>query len=143
MRTNIALWWILTGFFVIMSGVYTVWIYLEHQANPRAQVFEPVGSIGLLLVAAMAGMIAFYLAKVSKKSGTLPEDVETALIDDGDPDMGEFSPWSWWPLVLAASAALAVIGLSVGWWLVPIALVVFLVGIVGWVYEYYRGNFAR
>lgn len=143
MRTNIALWWILTGFFVVISAIYTGWIYLEHLANPRAGIFEPVGTVGLLLVGAMAAMIAFYLGKVAKKNGPQPEDSETALIDDGDPEIGEFSPWSWWPIVLAASAGIAVVGLSVGWWLVPIGLVVFLVGIVGWVYEYYRGNFAR
>ncbi len=57
--------------------------------------------------------------------------------------MGEFSPWSWWPLVLAFSAALAIIGLAVGTWLLPIGVAVFVIAIVGWVYEYYRGYFAR
>ncbi|CAH0210109.1 hypothetical protein SRABI128_01952 [Microbacterium sp. Bi128] len=57
--------------------------------------------------------------------------------------MGEFSPWSWWPIILAGSAAIAVIGLAVGSWLVPVAFVIFVIAIVGWVYEYYRGYFAR
>ncbi|WP_230006844.1 cytochrome c oxidase subunit 4, partial [Microbacterium sp. Bi128] len=61
----------------------------------------------------------------------------------GDPEMGEFSPWSWWPIILAGSAAIAVIGLAVGSWLVPVAFVIFVIAIVGWVYEYYRGYFAR
>ena len=30
-------------------------------------------------------------------------------------------------------------GLAVGVWLFPIGLAVFVVAIVGWVYEYYRG----
>ena len=38
------------------------------------------------------------------------------------------------------SAALAIIGLAVGTWLMPIGIAVFVVAIVGWVYEYYRGN---
>jgi len=89
-------------------------------------------------------MIAFYVGRVLKaQNGELPEDTLTADIDDGDPEMGEFSPWSWWPIVLAASAAIAVIGLAVGSWMVPIGFLVFVVAIVGWVYEYYRGYFAR
>jgi hypothetical protein len=75
--------------------------------------------------------------------GELPEDSLTADIDDGDPEMGEFSPWSWWPIVLAGSAAIAAIGLAVGSWLVPVAFGIFVIAIVGWVYEYYRGYFAR
>ncbi|WEK62914.1 MAG: cytochrome c oxidase subunit 4 [Candidatus Microbacterium colombiense] len=35
-------------------------------------------------------------------------------MDDGDPELGEFSPWSWWPIVLAGSAAVFVVGLAVG-----------------------------
>jgi hypothetical protein len=57
--------------------------------------------------------------------------------------LGEFSPWSWWPIVLASSAALAILGLAVGTWLLPIGFGLFAVAIVGWVYEYYRGYFAR
>ncbi len=143
MRSNIVIWWVLCGFFFLMSVIYTGWNLIEHGRNPRADQIEWVGTVAMLLVAAMAAMIAFYLGKVSKKAGDLPEDSQVALIDDGDPEVGEYSPWSWWPILLAASAGIAVIGLSVGWWLVPIGLVVFLVAIVGWVYEYYRGNFAR
>jgi hypothetical protein len=75
--------------------------------------------------------------------GELPEDILTSDIDDGDPELGEFSPWSWWPIVLAGSAGIFVVGLAVGHFLLPIGLAVFVVAIVGWVYEYYRGNFAR
>ena len=50
---------------------------------------------------------------------------------------------TWWPIVLASSAALGMLGLAVGSWIFPIGLAVFVVAIVGWVYEYYRGYFAR
>lgn len=103
-----------------------------------------VGSIALLFLAFMGGLIAFYVQRVHKaQGGELPEDTPTADIDDGDPEIGEFSPWSWWPIVLAFSAGIAIIGLAVGTWMVPIGLAVFVVAIVGWVYEYYRGYFAR
>ena len=145
MRTNTTLWWILVSFFVFIDVVYIGWNVL---ANPNIQpwynAIEWVGSVALLFGALMSGMIAFYTQRVHMaQGGELPEDTLTADIDDGDPELGEFSPWSWWPIVLAFSAALGIMGLAVGVWLFPIGLCVFAVAIVGWVYEYYRGYFAR
>ena len=100
--------------------------------------------MALFFAGLMGVMIAFYVDRLHKaQGGELPEDVLTADIDDGDPELGEFSPWSWWPIVLAFSASIAFIGLAVGSWMVPIGFAIFLVAIVGWVYEYYRGYFAR
>ncbi|MDJ1115169.1 cytochrome c oxidase subunit 4 [Microbacterium dauci] len=144
MKTNVNLWWILTAFFGLVAVVYTVWSILAHPSLVWYNAIEWVGSVALVFVTAMAAMIAFYTSRVERaQGGELPEDSLTADIDDGDPEMGEFSPWSWWPLVLAFSAALAFIGLAVGDWMVPIGFGVFAVAIIGWVYEYYRGYFAR
>ena len=144
MKTNVNLWWILTGFFLLVTAVYTGWSIIEHSSKPWYNATEWVGTIALLFSAAMSVMIGFYVNRVHRaQGGELPEDTLTADIDDGDPEIGEFSPWSWWPLVLAFSAALGMIGLAVGYFLLPIAGAVFLVAIVGWVYEYYRGYFAR
>lgn len=144
MKTNVNLWWILTGFFLLVTAVYTGWSIIEHSSKPWYNATEWVGTIALLFSAAMSVMIGFYVNRVHRaQGGELPEDTLTADIDDGDPEIGEFSPWSWWPLVLAFSAALGMIGLAVGTFLLPIAGAVFLVAIVGWVYEYYRGYFAR
>ena len=63
--------------------------------------------------------------------------------DDGDAELGFFSPCSWWPLVLAFAIGLSFLGLAVGFWLTFCAVGLVLVALVGWVYEYYRGNFAR
>lgn len=143
MRTNVVIWWVLTVFFVVVAIWYTLWNIGVHQ-GPLQNRIEWVGSLGLLCVAIMSALIGFYVGRVQKaQGGELPEDNPKADIDDGDPEMGEFSPWSWWPLVLAFSAAIIIIGLAVGWWLIPIGLGVFLVAIVGWVYEYYRGYFAH
>ena len=144
MKTNVNLWWILAAFFLVMTAVYTGWNIIEHSSKPWYQAIEWVGSVVLLFTAFMSIMIAFYVDRVHKaQGGELPEDTLTADIDDADPEMGEFSPWSWWPLVLAFSAALAMLGLAVGTWLMPIGIAVFVVAIIGWVYEYYRGYFAR
>lgn len=154
MKTNTGLWWLLTVFFLLMAVVYTGWNMIEHWATYASpdrswwQTFtlsiEWVGSIALLFTSLMAALIAFYIGRVHKaQQGELPEDVLTADIDDGDPEIGEFSPWSWWPIVLAFSAAIAILGLAVGTWMFPIGIAIFVVAIVGWVYEYYRGYFAR
>jgi len=144
MKTNATLWWILTVFFFIVAVMYTVWNIIAYPNLEWFHAIEWVGSVALLFTSAMAALIAFYVGRVHKaQRGELPEDTLTADIDDGDPEMGEFSPWSWWPIVLASSAALAMLGLAVGQFLLPIGFAVFVVAIVGWVYEYYRGYFAR
>ena len=144
MRTNTGLWWLLSGFFLLMAVVYTTWNILAHPQLPVVNAIEWAGSVALLFTCLMSALIAFYVGRVHHaQGGELPEDVLTSDIDDGDPELGEFSPWSWWPIVLASSAALAMLGLAVGAWLFPIGLAVFVVAIVGWVYEYYRGYFAR
>lgn len=144
MRTNVGLWWLLTAFFLLMAIVYTGWSIVAHPQLPLVRAIEWVGTVALLFTAFMGALIAFYMGRVHKaQRGELPEDILTSEIDDGDPELGEFSPWSWWPIVLAFSASLAILGLAVGVWLFPIGVAVFLVAIIGWVYEYYRGNFAR
>ncbi|MGX5770868.1 aa3-type cytochrome oxidase subunit IV [Microbacterium trichothecenolyticum] len=144
MRTNTGLWWLLSLFFLAVTVIYTVWNIIAHPNLPWYNAIEWVGSVALLFTALMGALIAFYIGKVHQaQGGELPEDILTSDIDDGDPELGEFSPWSWWPIVLAFSASLAMIGLAVGAWLMPIGIAVFVVAIVGWVYEYYRGYFAR
>jgi hypothetical protein len=145
MRVNIRVFWILTGFFLLMAVVYTGWNLLAGNTNAGGGGrVEWVGTIGLLLVSILGALIAFYLARSARaQGGTLPEDRLDASIDDGDPELGFYSPWSWWPIILATSAALGFLGLVVGIWVIFIAVALFVVAIVGWVYEYYRGLFAR
>ena len=143
MRTNVGLWWLLSVFFLVVGIAYTVWAMLFYTGDVLTRI-EWVGTVALIFAALMAALIAFYVQRVHRaQGGELPEDTLTADIDDGDPEMGEFSPWSWWPIVLAFSAAIAMIGLAVGAWLMPIGIAIFAVAIVGWVFEYYRGYFAR
>ncbi|KQQ01456.1 MULTISPECIES: cytochrome c oxidase subunit 4 [unclassified Rathayibacter] len=138
MRANVNLFWLLAGFFLLADAIYITWSLID-----TGQV-EWVGTVGIALSSVLGAFIAFYVGRVHKAQGAeLPEDRLDADIDDGDPELGFFSPWSWWPLILGASAALAFLGLAVGFWIVYIAVGLFLVAIAGWVYEYYRGYFAR
>jgi hypothetical protein len=103
-----------------------------------------VGTVAMGLSAVVCFFVAFYLNRVHKaQGGELPQDVLTADIDDDDPELGHFSPWSWWPLVLGGALALVFLGLAVGVWVAFIGAPLVLIAIVGWNYEYYRNNFAR
>jgi len=138
MKTNINLMWVLTAYFVVLAIVYTVWAIID------TNEVEWVGSIAISLSAGLSGFIAYYLQLVRKnQGGELPEDRLDAEIDDGDPELGHFSPWSWWPITLAGGLAVVFLGISVGFWVAMYAVPLVLVALVGWVYEHYRGNFAR
>lgn len=140
MKANANLFWLLAAFFAVSDAVYVTWGLLD----PLQGKIEWVGLVAIALTAILASFIAFYLGRVhSAQGGDLPEDRLDGNIDDGDPEMGFFSPWSWWPIMLAASAALVFLGLAIGIWIGFIGLGIGLVSLVGWVYEYYRGNFAR
>lgn len=138
MRVNSVLFWILTVFFVVVAAIYGFWTVID------TGQLEWVGTIAIALSGILSGFIAFYLDRVfAAQGGDLPEDRLDANIDDGDAELGFFSPWSWWPIMLAGALALFMLGLAVGFWISFIAVGILAISIVGWVYEYYRGLFAR
>ena len=88
-------------------------------------------------------MIGAYLGFTGKRVGLRPEDRSDAEIHEGAGEQGHFSPWSWWPLVLGLSCAGGFGGLAVGFWITFIAAGLAVVALVGWVYEYSRGDHAH
>ncbi|MDI2098223.1 cytochrome c oxidase subunit 4 [Ruicaihuangia caeni] len=138
MKSNVVIYWTLAVFFLFVATMYTVWAYLYYG------YVEWVGVVAVYLLAVLFAFLAFYLGKVYKaQGGELPEDRYDANIDDGDPEMGHFAPWSWWPIALAGGAAIVLLGIAVGAWIVPIGVAIVLVALPGWVYEHYRGNFVH
>jgi uncharacterized membrane protein len=140
MNTNAKMFWILFAFFVVADAAYVIWSLLD----PLHLRVEWVGTVGIGLAGILSAFIAFYLGRSHRAvGGELPEDRLDANIDDGDPEQGFFSPWSWWPILLASGGALLFMGLAIGVWIAFIGAAVIVISLVGWVYEYYRGNFAR
>lgn len=140
MKSNIVIFGILTAYFLIVGSMYTIWNLITHG------YVEWAGTTAILLSGGLTAMISVYIWLVQKKQGgVLVEDRQDTDIDDGDPEIGEFSPWSWWPIVLAFSLSLVILGLCIGFnfWLTFLSLPIVLIAVVGWVYEYYRGHFAR
>jgi hypothetical protein len=125
MKTN---WVLFTGigiFYTLMTVIY--WLIGG----------EPVGIACLLLSSALAYMVGFFLWFTQRKIGViLPEDNIEAEISDGAGELGFYSPHSWWPLPVAASAVLAGLGLIIGWWLTAIAVGGLIISIIGFVTEY-------
>ena len=149
MRVNKNLFWILTIFFFAADALYIVWNLIEFgQGEPGGYTplhpVEWVGTIAIGLGGLLSALIAFYVGAARRaQGGELPEDRLDADIDDGDPEIGYFSPWSWWPMVLALGAAIFFLGFAVGIWLCFIGAPIAFLAIIGWYYEYYRGYFAR
>lgn len=103
---------------------------------------ELVGFPAILLTAGLAFYVGVYFKMLQKRHGVRAEDRDADISEDAG-DQGLFSPWSWWPLVLAAGAALAFVALAVAWWIMVPAAIVGVIGLVGWVMEYSTGRFAH
>jgi uncharacterized membrane protein len=101
---------------------------------------EPVGTTALFLTAALSALVGFFLWWTSRKLDPRPEDDPLAPVSAAEGEFGFFSPHSWWPLAVGASAAIIFLGLAVGWWLVIIGAGFAPLAIIGWTFEYFRGE---
>jgi cytochrome c oxidase subunit IV len=104
---------------------------------------EPVGVVGLFLTAGLAFLVGIYLFFTSRRIDPRPEDDPVGTIEEGAGELGEFAPYSWWPLPLGFGGAVIFLGLAVGWWLVFIGVGVGALALIGWVFEFYRGEHAH
>lgn len=120
--------------FAIVAAIYAWW------TSRSAQGIEPVGVVCLLLLAVMVGMIGGYLGITGRKLDARPEDDLDGEISDAEGDYGFFSPHSWWPLALGGAALLLFLGIAVGWWIFLVGIVFGVIGLLGWSFEYFRGD---
>jgi hypothetical protein len=119
--------WLFVGsaaFFAIMDVIY--WHFSK----------DPTGTTALALSVGLAFLTGFYLLFTGRRLPPRPEDRPDAEIAEGTGELGFFSPHSWWPLITGMSAAVAALGAAIGWWLV-------LLSAIGFVFEYYRGQYAH
>ncbi|MEL7974703.1 cytochrome c oxidase subunit 4 [Isoptericola sp. F-RaC21] len=133
MKIEIKLFLFLAPFFVLVGVIYGFVTHFQ----------EPVGFLGIPLVGALVAMVGAYLALTARRIDPRPEDDEEGEIEQGAGDQGVYSPWSWWPLVIAGAAAIAFLGLAVGWWVLYIGFILGVIGLVGWVFEFSRGQHAH
>lgn len=104
---------------------------------------DPIGTTALAMSAGLAFIVAFYVLYTSKRVYPRPEDRLDGDIEEADPEYGFFSPHSWWPLGVGFGAFVVALGLIFAVWVIVFGIVVLMLAIIGWMFEYYRGDFAQ
>ena len=120
-----------SAFYLLIAGIY--WYVSRDQ----------VGTTALALTGALAFLVAFYVLYTAKRVYPRPEDRMTAEIDEADPEYGFFSPHSWWPLMVGIGATVIGAGLVFAVWIIVFGVFLLVISLVGWMFEYYRGEFAH
>lgn len=119
------------GFYLLIAVIYGVWSK------------DITGIVLLLFTGALAFLIAFFILHTAKRVGDRPEDRKDGMQEDADIDYGFYSPHSWWPLPVAASAALVCFGMVYAAWIVVAGAALLILSLIGFVFEYYRGDHAH
>ncbi len=118
-------------FYFFVSGVY--W-YLSR---------DEIGTTALVMTGALAFLVAFYILYTAKRVYPRPEDRDDAEVDEADPEYGFFSPHSWWPLAVGIGAMITALGLIFAVWVLVLGVSVLMLAVIGWLFEYYRREFAH
>jgi len=118
----------LSVFILVMASVDGVWSK------------EPAGTTALFLAFWLSIMIGFYLGFTARRVDAGAQDNKEADVADDAGEVGFFSPHSWQPLALGFGGALAFLSVAIGWWLLYFSAPIIMVGLYGWVFEYYRGE---
>jgi hypothetical protein len=118
-------------FFLLVTPTY--WLFTE----------DPTGTAALVMTTLLAALVTFYLAFHANRMDPRPEDLKEAEVVDGAGELGFFPPYSWSPLWCALALAVCVLGVVFGWWLFIIGVGAGSIALIGWVFEYYRGEHAH
>ena len=100
---------------------------------------DPTGTTCLALSIALAFMVGYYLLFTARRMEARPEDRPDAEISEGSGEIGFFPPHSWWPIALAASFTVVMVGLIIGPFLAMIGTGFLVVATLGLLFEYYVG----
>jgi hypothetical protein len=138
MRTTAIIFWALAVFFILVGIVYG---FLTASYEPLG--IETVGFPAFLMVGLLATLIALTLTIFSKTRPNRPEDDEHGEVQNTAGVQGSFSPYSWYPWWTAVGAALCFLGIPIGFWLAAFGAVFVIIGLVGWVMEFSRGEHAH
>lgn len=139
MKTNARIFYILTVFYAIDAVIYG-WLSTQWEADNKLEV---IGTAAIAMLAILSAFVGFYIDKSARAMGGIAPEDRDGNIEEGDSEIGFFSPWSWWPLALGIGSALAFASLAIGWWLTFIAIPLALIALIGFVFEYSRGQHAH
>ena len=127
-----------TIFLVLTTPAY--WLVTDASENGG----DWTGTSALAMTTLLTLMMTIYLGFHAKNMDPRPEDRKDADIADGAGELGFFPPYSWWPLWTGATLGVCVFGIAAGtWWLFIIGAMLGALALVGWIFEYYRGEHAH
>ncbi|MGD7705909.1 cytochrome c oxidase subunit 4 [Microlunatus sp. Y2014] len=131
MRMESFIFAVLVIFFAIVAPVY--WFMSG----------DPTGTTALALTFGVCLMLGGYTFLLARNLPKRPEDRKDGEIVEGAGELGFFPPSSIWPLYVALTASLIALGPVFGWWLALIGMALGIAAVAGWLYQYYRGEFAH
>jgi len=127
-----------TIFFVLVTPTY--WFVTSGSEHGG----DWTGTSALTMCTLLTAMCSIYLGFHANRMDPRPEDRKDGEIADGAGELGFFPPFSWWPLWCAACLGIIVFGAAMAaYWLIIIGGAFGIVAVAGWVFEYYRGEFAH
>jgi hypothetical protein len=130
MRVEAWIFLALTVFFFFAAILYGIF----------AGAVEPVGVVALALTGGLSLIIGTFLMFSARRlDRARPEDDDNADVADGAGEMGFFSPGSYWPFMMALSAAATAVATAfLLVWLMIITIGFLMMAIIGLVFEYHR-----
>jgi cobalamin synthase len=131
MKTGSLVFGIIALFFITITPIYWFLSY------------DPTGTAALILTCLLNLLICFYLVVTARRLPPQPQDDKEGEIADAAGEYGFFSPYSWWPLATAFCFGLVILSIVVGFWLMVIGAALGAVALLGFVFEYYRGEHAH
>ncbi len=126
--------WLFAAGFVFYTLVCAVYIWLSN---------DIVGFVLLLFTGLLALIAGFYILYTSRRVYPRPEDRLDADIDEADPEYGFFSPHSWWPLAVGFAAFVVVLGFIFAAWMFAFGILIIMIAVSGWLFEYYYKDHAH
>ena len=131
MKAERAVFIFLTVYFAAITPIY--WF----------SAHEIAGTMALLLTFVFCAMIGGYLFVIGKKIDARPEDDHDGEVYQGAGELGFFPPKSIWPFWAALTLAVIVLGPVFGWWITLLGVGMGIWSVSGWVFEFYRGDYAH
>jgi len=96
---------------------------------------DPTGTTALAITFAFGMLVGGYLLFTARRMEPRPQDRPDAEVYEGEGELGHFSPGSYFPFFIAASAATVLLGVQFGYWLAIIGGVILLGSVIGLVFE--------
>jgi hypothetical protein len=126
--------WLFAAGFLFYSLVGVVYGFLSR---------DVVGTVLLIFTGLLALIAGYYILYTAKRVYPRPEDRRDANIDEADPEYGFFSPHSWWPLAVGFAAFVTVLGFIFAAWMFAFGVLILMISVTGWLFEYYYGDHAH